>query len=109
MTQNPETVWLLDLAELYGVRAEVEVLLQDARRPYPSESLAQLLKTRRANSGMRLHEIAAACELGTTQLYEFENGHGKNIRMKSLIALAHGHKLPWLRVLRAAYKSLPND
>jgi len=98
VTQNPETEWLLDLADLHGVRAEVKVLLKTARRPFPSEDLAHLLKNRRKNSGLRLPEIAARCELGTTQLCEFENGHGKNLRLRSLISIAHGHKLLWLRV-----------
>ncbi|MFC3182376.1 hypothetical protein [Cypionkella sinensis] len=94
---------LLELAEDFGVKAEVGELL--AQRGGTMPELGPMLRTHRKSLNMPYYAVTACCGLSASQLVMFENGKQLHPGLRTIHALAYGYGLPFGEVLAAALRT----
>ena len=90
---------LLELAEDFGVKAEVGELLVQRGSTVPE--LGPMLRQHRKSLNLPYYAVTARCGLSASQLVMFENGKQLHPGLRTIHALAHGYGLPVGEVLAA--------
>lgn len=94
---KPNVELFLSLAEMMGIRPEVQRLLHDAgdMRPHGINlPLSELLTNARMRKNLSIPQINARTGLSRSQLNFYESGHQKNPGLRTIHALAWGYELP---------------
>ena len=102
--RDPAQQMFLDLAGAHGFRDEVEALLKGRHGP-PPEPLHELLETHRAATGLTLEDVHRRSNISRSRINQIEHGQSNRVGLRTLQALAYGYKLPFTRVLLAAWHS----
>lgn len=94
---------LLELAEDFGVKAEVRELL--AQRGGTVPELGPMLRKQRHSVGLTYLDVTVRCGLSASQLTMFELGEQTHPGLRTIHALAYGYGLPFGEVLAAALRT----
>lgn len=102
---------LLALAELHGIRPDVECLLEDygTFNKYEFLPLHMILRQRRKELGLTAKEMAGRSGLSKSQLVCLESEqphlHMKRFASEAVLKVANGYELPILLVVSSAMRT----
>ena len=106
--ETSPTHMMLALAEMHGLRDEVQALvdgLPEATEPDVGE-LGLLLRRHRNAYGYKIKDVHERSNISRSQLSFYESGQTKNPGLRTIQALAYGYRLPFIRVLMASLSEI---
>lgn len=100
---------LIDLAAMYGIREEVEQLIENLASVPSPVSLPTLLSKQRHITGISRNEACRRSNMSKSQAASYEADKLKNPGLRTLTNISKGYGLPFWVVLHAVLLDLGMD